>query len=301
VTVALAAAALGAGAEPTRAMCFHCGANGGCFTGGSYAVCQSGKILEVPYCVCYGACGEGGDAGGGAGDPIMRPRGGGYSATPSTETSARPEGGPAAGGRASAPDPVGRGALAAGDDLLTLYLLRLPLVDGFDPFAPGATAWHEGGAGGRTTPGAMLEAASRHSGFPPGRIPVIEEAAGVGTGALRGMFAAADGDGYAILAETSPAGTRVRVCAVRGRTLAGPLADATLADGDLLCVRIRGGARDYALLLAPRHSASGVFESDEAARQERALFDLEAGPLTRRALDDGVRFTLEETPAVACP
>ncbi len=112
-------------------------------------------------------------------------------------------------------------------------------------------------------------------------------------------FAATDGDGYALALELSGGATRIRLCAIRGRMPAGSIADATLNEDDVLCARIRGGGHDYALVLTPRllRVASG---EDGVGRAERQQFHAEAGRLTARTLDDGVRFQPIESLAGAC-
>jgi hypothetical protein len=281
--------ALFAGAAPARAVgCMHCGAAGGCESGGAYLLCSSGKFLNLPYCIALGGCGPLPTLGGGIDDaPLVRPRTGGNALTPAGEGAARARPEP----RASARD--------AG--LLTLYALRMPLAGGFDPFGARGAWWVERAMPATTTAAAMLGAVARRSRIDAASVPVCEESTSLGPGAYWVSLAAADGDGYALHAEAVASGTRVRVCAVRGRAPAGRVAEATLADGELLCVRVRGGGHDYALALVPRRVATEAWEAAEAARQERALFDLEAGPLTARAADDGVRFGVVDASPAVCP
>ncbi len=267
--------------------CVSCGAVGGCQLGGAYGICSSGKVFDVPYCIALGTC-TGGGSEGAADDPVMRPRRG-------AQPVARAGG---AGGRspgARLPD------APAEDTRLTLFALRLPVGNGLEPFAPGVDSWVERGVPGAVTPTGMLGALSRHTGLGQDRIPVIEESSSIGPGRFAASFTAADGDGYTLRAESVAGGTRVRVCAIRGHAPSGRLADAMLQDGDLLVVRVHGGGHDYAIALTPRLDPAIEVESGEGARQQRALFDRDAGALTARARDDGVRFALEELPAGACP
>jgi hypothetical protein len=279
--------AFAAGSAPSAAramICQQCGPFGGCEPGGAYIACWSGKFWDAPYCLALGGCA--GDIGNGGDDPVLHPRGG----------SARPAG-PGAARPAGAPRPGAPGEPA----MITLYLMRLPLGAGFDPFPSGGTSWVARGASATVEASAMLAALAARARVPAVRAPVIEESSLMAPDGFAVALSADDGEGYAMRMSAAGGGTRVRVCGLRGGRADGTLAEATLADGDLLCVRVRGGGRDYALALTPRLVAAGTPSAVDALREERRRFEAEAGPLTTRSRDDGVRFRLAELAGGMCP
>ncbi len=283
VEVVLTGACLLAGSAPALA-CMHCAAAGGCALGGAYDVCISGKFFDSPYCVSYGDCSSGG--GGGWDDTgSVRPRHGVQPVAPSSE---------------STPRALGDALSSVDESVLTLYALRMPLDPGFEPFAPGQLSWVVRAVASSRTARGMLAAIGARSGRVAETISVCEEYSTLAARAFVLPLAASDGSGYVLRVEASAGGTRVRVCAVRDRTLAGALADVTLAENDLLCVRVEGGGHAYALALTPRLIRVASGEDADAERPARQQFDAEAGLLTARAFDDGVRFQLLEVPADFC-
>ncbi len=270
----------------TANACQYCTRVSTCSSGGFTLLCLAGIFMGYPYCLQIAPCVDFYGGGGEEDMPFKRPRWPVvHGATPARDARATPA--------------VGTSSLEVGTQV-EMYALFFPIRSGFEPFESGATSWVERGVSEPRTTGAFLSAVARHSGLLPERLEVCEARITVGPGTIRVGLADLGGDGYVIDARAGASGVRVRLCAVRGRSVIGPLADATIAPEDVLCVRVHANGLDQAMAISARALSEEQSEQVQAASAERDRFQQVAGPLTGRATPFGSPLVPFEPAASDC-